>query len=311
MCARKMHADEVDTDTSLVRRLLAAQFPQWAELPIQRVDSVGTDNAIYRLGDDMAVRLPRVERAAGARVDKEHEWLPRLAPHLPLVVPVPLAKGMPAEGYPWRWSVCQWIEGESANVELISDLRQAAIDLAQFIAALQRIDPAGGPPPGAHNFFRGVPLAMRDIATLTAIASLKGVIDTEAATTAWEAALEAAVWNRPPVWIHGDLIRGNLLVKRGRLSGVIDFGGLGVGDPACDLMPAWTLFSGESRNAFRTALSVDDATWARGRGWALSWALIFIPYYLETNPAGVNMARHAIDEVLADHVLADKRPGGL
>lgn len=301
MCARKIHADEVDTDASLVGRLLASQFPGWADLPVTPVPSTGTDNAIYRLGDDMAVRLPRIQRAAGQRVDKEHQWLPRLGPRLPLAIPVPLAKGTPAEGYPWRWSVCRWLAGETATIERIADPRQAATDLAQFVAALQRIDPTGGPLPGAHNFFRGVPLAMRDPATRTAIASLKGIIDTDAVTVAWEAALKTAAWDRPPVWIHGDLIPGNLLVEGGRLSAVIDFGGLGVGDPACDLMVAWTLFSGESRDVFRAALSVDDATWARGRGWALSWALIYIPYYLDSNPAGVSTARRAIHEVLADH----------
>ncbi len=296
-----MHAEDVDTDVSLVGRLLAAQFPQWAHLPIEPVDSAGTDNAIYRLGDDRAARLPRTQRATW-QVDKEHQWLPRLAPNLPLSIPFPLAKGTPAEGYPWHWSVYRWLEGETATIERIADPRQAAIDLAQFVAALQRIDPTGGPPPGPHNFGRGVPLGLRDAATRTAIASLKGMIDTDAVTAAWDAALKTAAWDRPPVWIHGDLLPGNLLFgEGGRLSGVIDFGGLGVGDPACDLMVAWTFFSGASRNAFRAALSVDDATWARGRGWALSWALIYIPYYLDSNPLGVSAARHTIDEVLADH----------
>ncbi len=147
MPARKMHADEVDTDVPLVRRLLAAQFPHWADLPIEPVHSAGTDNAIYRLGDDLAVRLPRIDRAT-RQVDKEHEWMPRLAPHLPLAIPVPLARGIPGEGYPWHWSIAPWLEGENATIERIADLRQAATDLAQFVTALQRIDPAGGPPPG-------------------------------------------------------------------------------------------------------------------------------------------------------------------
>jgi aminoglycoside phosphotransferase (APT) family kinase protein len=295
-----MHADEVDTDVSLVRRLLAAQFPNWADLPIEPALSIGTDNAIYRLGDDMCVRLPRIHWAVG-QVDKEHEWLRKLAPHLPLAIPVPLAKGVPAEGYPWRWSVCPWLAGEVATIERIADARQTATDLAQFVAALHRIDPTGGPPPGAHNSHRGVPLAMRDSATRTAIASLECTIDTEAATEAWEASLKTTQWDRPPVWIHGDLMPGNLLINQGgRLSAVIDFGCLGVGDPACDMMSAWTLFSGESRELFRAALSVDDATWARGRGWALSCALIYIPYYLASNPAGVSTAQHTINEVLAD-----------
>jgi aminoglycoside phosphotransferase (APT) family kinase protein len=300
MCARKMHADEIDTNAALVRRLLAAQFPHWADLAIVRVRSGGTDNAIYRLGEDMAVRLPRIEWAA-AQADKEHEWLPRLAPHLPLAIPVPLAMGMPAEGYPWRWSVCRWLPGANALVERIADLRQAAVALAQFVAAIQRIDTTDGPRAGPHNFGRGVPLAMRDAYTRAAIAKLDGVLDTDAVTAAWDDALQAPAWDRPPVWIHGDLHAGNLLVERGRLSAVIDFGGLGVGDPACDFMAAWTLFSGESREAFRTALAVDDASWARSRGWALSAGLIALAYYLHTNPIIVGMARHQIDEVLADH----------
>jgi aminoglycoside phosphotransferase (APT) family kinase protein len=300
MTAGKMHVDEVDTDASLVRRLLVAQFLQWADLPIEPVPSAGTDNALYRLGDDMAVRLPRIERAT-RQVDKEHEWLPRLAPHLTLAVPVPLARGFPGEGYPWHWSITPWLEGENVTIECIADPCQAATDLARFIAALQRIDPSGGPPPGELNFGRGVPLVQRDSRTREAIRALDGMLDTAAVTAAWDAALQAPAWHGPPVWIHGDMSSGNLLAVQGRLSAVIDFGGLGVGDPACDLVIAWTLFSGESREAFRTALSVDDATWARGRGWALSWALIFIPYYLNTNPVGVSSAWRAIDEVLADY----------
>ncbi len=296
----KMHADEVDTDVSLVGRLLAAQFPHWADLPIEPVHSDGTDNAIYRLGDDMAVRLPRIHWATG-QVEKEHRWLPRLAPLLPLAIPVPLAKGTPAEGYPWDWSVCRWLEGENATIERIADPRQAATKLAQFIAALHRIDPTGGPPPGPHNSGRGVPLAMRDADTRAAIASLDNMLDADVVTAAWDAAVQTPAWQRSPVWIHGDLQSGNLLAIHGRLSAVIDFGCLGVGDPACDLMVAWTLFSGESRDVFRATLSVDDATWARGRGWALSTALIALPYYLDTNPAIVHSARHRIAEVLADH----------
>jgi aminoglycoside phosphotransferase (APT) family kinase protein len=295
-----MHADEVDIDAALVGRLLAAQFPHWANLPIEAVRSAGTDNAIFRLGDDMAVRLPRIYWAT-EQVDKEQEWLPRLAPHLPLAIPVPLGKGMPAEGYPWHWSVYRWLAGENATIERIADLRQTATDLALFIAALQRIDSTGGPRPGTGNSGRGVPLAMRDADTRAAIASCAGLLDTGAVTAAWDAALQAPVWDGLPVWIHGDLQSGNLLVERNRLSAVIDFGCLGVGDPACDLQVAWTLFSGKSREVFRRALAVNDASWARGRGWALSVALIALPYYLDTNPVIVAASWRAIDAVLADH----------
>jgi aminoglycoside phosphotransferase (APT) family kinase protein len=300
MSISKMHGDEVNTDVSLVARLLTTQFPQWADLPIEPVHSAGTDNALYRLGDDMVVRLPRIHRATG-QVDKEHQWLPRLAPLLPLAIPVPLAKGKPGEGYPWHWSIYRWLEGENATIERLADPRRAAIDLAQFITALQRIDATGGPPPGLHNFSRGEPLAMRDAGARDAIATLRGALDVEAVTAVWDAAIEAPAWSGPPVWLHGDLQSGNLLVVEGRLSAVIDFGGLGVGDPACDVMAAWTFLSAETRDVFRAALQVDDATWARGRGWALSVGLIALPYYQNSNPALAGIARRAIHEALADY----------
>lgn len=303
MTAGKMHDGEVDTNASLVRRLLAAQFPEWADLPIRPVESAGTDNAIYRLGDNLSVRLPRIDWAVG-QVDKEQQWLPRLAPFLPCAISAPLAKGNPGEGYPWHWAIYRWLTGENATSERISDPCLAAIELAQFITALQRIDTTGGPRAGDHNL-RGQPLATRDTSTRSALAALHGMIDTDAATAVWEAALQAPEWNRAPVWFHGDLLPGNVLFEQGRLSGVIDFSGLGVGDPACDMMIAWGLFSGESRNVFRAALAVDEATWARGRGHALSQAAIFIPYYMGTNPLGVGYAKHMINAVIAEHHAAD------
>jgi len=296
----KMHQDEVEIDVSLVGRLLAGQFPEWAGLALQPLRPFGTDNALYRFGDDMVVRLPRRERTSRT-LENERRWLPRLAPLLPLAVPVPLAEGMPAEGYPFAWSVYRWLKGESATPERITDLGQLAADLAQFVAALQRIDPTGGPSPGEHNFFRGVPLAKRDAATRAAIASLDGEIDVDAVTAAWEEALRAPEWQRPPVWIHGDLDARNLLVENGRLSAVIDFGGLGVGDPACDVMVAWKVLSADTRDSFRAALSVDGATWARSRGWALSQAVIALAYYTEeTNSVLVAEAQRWMAEVLAD-----------
>jgi len=298
MPAEKMHADEVEIDVYLVRRLLAEQFPHWADLPIAPVESAGTDNAIYRLGDDMAVRLPRIHWATG-QVDKEQRWLPRLGPLLPVAIPVPLAKGEPAEGYPWSWSVYRWLEGENPAVDHLSDPRLLATDLAEFIAALRRIDPADGPPAG-----RGVPLARRDADTRTAIEALRGVVDTDAVTAVWEAALRTPEWTGTSVWLHSDLAPGNLLIVDGRLSAVIDFAGVGVGDPAGDLPVAWNLLPAEARNDFRAALQVDDATWARGRGWALSIALIQLPYYHRTNPVLAAGARHTIAEVLADRARA-------
>jgi aminoglycoside phosphotransferase (APT) family kinase protein len=295
----KMHADEIETDASRVRRLLADQFPQWADLPIRPVPSAGTDNALYRLGNEMAVRLPRIHWAV-EQVEKEQVWLPRLAPRLPLAIPIPLAMGLPGEGYPWRWSVYRWLDGENATLDRLTDPIQAAISLAEFVSALHRIDPTGGPPPGSHNSGRGVSLAGRDERTRAAVTELQGVIDRHAVTAVWDAALRTPAWNSPPVWIHGDLQAGNLLAVDGALAAVIDFGCLGVGDPACDLIVAWNLFTGEMREAFRAALEVDEATWARGRGWALSVALIALPYYQHTSPAIAGTARRTITEILAD-----------
>ncbi|TVY08091.1 aminoglycoside phosphotransferase family protein [Paenibacillus cremeus] len=291
---------EMLVDVNLVNRLIASQFPQWADLPIEPVESAGTDNAIFRLGKELAVRLPRAEWAMG-QVEKEQRWLPMLAPQLPLAIPAPLALGLPAEGYPSRWSVYQWLEGENAIVRGIDDLGQAADALAHFVTALQRIDATGGPVPGPHNSGRGVPLAQRDAAVRDAIAGLSGLLDTDAALAAWEAALHAPVWHGAPVWLHGDLHPGNVLVQEGRLSAIIDFGTLGVGDPACDLMAGWTLLTAEARACFRAALPVDDATWLRGQGWALSFGLIAYVYYIDKNPVLASISKSTIEEVLSDY----------
>jgi aminoglycoside phosphotransferase (APT) family kinase protein len=266
-----MHPDEVETDVALVRRLLAGQFPRWAGLPIDPVESYGTDHDIYRLGDHLAVRLPRIGWAT-AQAHTEAKWLPRLAPQLPLALPVQLARGRPAEGYPFEWSVYEWLPGENAN-GTIGDLEQAAVDLAGFVRALRRVDTTGAHPRHPHG--RGGPLAQHDEHVRRSVAELGGRVD-------------------------GDLLPGNLLVVGGRLSAVIDFGGLNVGDPACDLQPAWNLFAGPSRARFRDELAVDDASWLRGRGWALLQAVVALPYYWDTNPGMVRQASHAVAQVLAD-----------
>lgn len=289
-----MHADEVATSVDLVRRLLAGQFPIWADLPVTPVDSYGTDHDVYRLGRDLAVRLPRIGWAAG-QAAKEARWLPKLAPHLPLALPVQVAVGHPTESYPFEWSVYEWLTGENAN-GTIADLEQAATDLASFVAALRRIDTSGAAtrPPGA----RGAPLGELDEDVRRAIAELGDRVDRDAAARSWEESLEAPAWSGADLWVHGDLLPGNLLLVDGRLSAVIDFGGLHVGDPACDLQPAWNLFAGVSRARFREVLEVDDASWLRGRGWALYQAVTALPYYWNTNPGMVRQASHALAEVL-------------
>jgi aminoglycoside phosphotransferase (APT) family kinase protein len=289
-------------DADLVRRLVASQFPQWAGLPVAPLEFGGWDNRTFHLGADMSVRLPRAAPYA-AQVEKEHRWLPALAPHLSLPIPAPLAMGAPGQGYPWPWSIYRWIEGETARRERIADLNRFAIDLAEFLAALQRIDAADGPTAGKHNFHRGGPLATYDAETRRSIAALGKQIDPEAATAVWEAAL-ATTWRGAPVWVHGDMAPGNLLVTDGRLNAVIDFGCSGVGDPACDLAIAWTFFSGESREAFRTALPLDAGAWARGRGWTLWKAVIVWAASVDSNPRQAEKSERIVDDLLADHRLA-------
>jgi aminoglycoside phosphotransferase (APT) family kinase protein len=288
-----MHRDAIDA--RLAARLVAAQFPEWADLPVTPVELPGWDNRTFRLGEAMTVRLPTAEGYV-ASVEKEHTWLPRLAPQLPLPIPTPLALGAPDGEYPWPWSVRRWIDGHVCSRDRIRDGVTFARDLAGFLVALQRMDPSGGPAAGAHCFHRGAPPQFYDAQTQEAIAALGSRIDGPTATEAWTAAL-AATYDGPPVWFHGDIASGNLLLDdRGDLSAVIDFGTSGVGDPACDLVIAWTLLEGDSRAEFRRLAPADDAMWARARGWALWKALITI----DDPEHGPQSARVA-EEVLAEH----------
>ena len=301
MATGKMHEDEVETDASLVSRLLAAQFPHWADLRIEPVRSSGTDNAIYRLGDDMAVRLPRIDWAT-EQVDKELVGCPPWRRSCRWASPSRWRKGHPARATPGigRLPVARRRERDDRPHRRSSP---SGDGLGRFVATLR-----GSTPPEGHRRARTTPSAgcrspMRDAATREAIASLRGMFESAALTEAWTAALHVPAWSGPAVWIHGDLQPGNLLARQGRISAVIDFGCLGVGDPACDLLPAWNSLHRWVSGYFRAALDVDDATWARGRGWALSVALLYIPYYLATDPAGVENAKRVIDEVLTDVAL--------
>lgn len=286
-------------DETLVRRLVDTQFPQWTHLALRPVLPGGWDNRIFRLGEDLLVRLPSAPIYA-LQVEKEQRWLPKLAPLLPLAVPTPVAMGVPGDEYAWKWSIYRWLDGEPAAIERIDDPAEFATRLAEFLLALQRIDAADGPTPGPHNFHRGGSLGVYDAQTRQAIARLQGRVDTAAAMQVWEVAL-ATPWQKPPVWIHGDVSPGNLLVRRGRLDAVIDFGMLGVGDPACDLSIAWTLLAGDSREAFRMTLGCDSDTWSRGRGWALWKALIVAAGSVESNAPEAGTPCRVIDEVLEDH----------
>jgi aminoglycoside phosphotransferase (APT) family kinase protein len=285
----RMHRDELELSEALVRRLLAEQFPDWRDLPLRRIAPEGTVNAIFRLGDELAVRLPR-RNGPTAPGSIELEWLPKLAPLLPVDVPVPVAQGRPSADYPWFWEVHTWVEGETVPVEQ-TDAVQAARDLAAIVAALQRIDPRGAPRG------RGIPLAERDV-------ELRGWFERfgdPSVTAEWERAVAAPAWAGRPVWHHGDLDVRNWLVRDGRIAGVVDWGSMGVGDPAVDVMVAWKLHSPAARDAFRKALPTDDATWERARGWALSQAVAILAYYTpENNPALFHEAESWLELVLSE-----------
>ncbi|MGM9451962.1 aminoglycoside phosphotransferase family protein [Legionella bozemanae] len=285
--------DKIHIDVFLVQRLIAMQFPEWASLEIKPVELSGWDNKTFHLGEHMTVRLPS-HADYSSQVETEQYWLPKLAPQLPLAIAMPIAMGKPGLGYPLHWSIYKWIEGNTASIKRIKNLPQFAVALAEFLNALQQCDPTGGPLAGEHNFYRGGALATYDTETREAIASLDDKTYAEVTTEIWNLAL-SSTWQSPPVWVHGDIAIGNLLVNKNQLSAVIDFGQLCIGDPACDLAIAWTLFTRESRDAFRATLKLDSATWARGRGWtlwkALCWAF----------PGEKRVDWRVVDEVIADH----------
>jgi aminoglycoside phosphotransferase (APT) family kinase protein len=292
-----MHEDEVDIDDALVGRLLAAQNPGLAELELVRLETWGTDHVIYRLGDNMAVRLPKIGWASG-QGKTESAWLPVVAPHLPAEVPVPIFLGIPDSAYPHHWYVAPWIDGDPVEPET-ADLSALATDLASFVTALQRIDTAGAPKPRRGS--RGGLLIHADAATRAGADKLRSETDVDALLVAWQAGVDAPPWAGPPIWTHGDLMDGNLLLRNHRLAAVIDWGGLKAGDPAVDLMIAWSLFTPESRQVYLNRLDrVDDAMWRRGRAWALFAALLALPYYHDTNPDIVARSWRTVDAVLAD-----------
>jgi len=285
----RMHTDELEIDRTLVRRLLDVQFPDWADLPLRPIEPAGTVNAIFRLGDELSVRLARRDGPTEPG-GKELDWLPRLAPVLPVEIPVPVAQGHPTGDYPWFWDIQTWVDGETLPVEEVDPI-QTARYLAALVRALQQVSPVGAPPG------RGIPLAERDEDFRYWWARFEGDPGVEAE---WERALAAPPWGGAPVWHHGDLDARNWLVRSGRISGVIDWGEMGVGDPACDVMVAWKLHSPEAREAFREALPTDDATWERARGWVLSQAVAALAYYTpENNPTLYSEAEAWLDLVLS------------
>lgn len=264
----------IEINPTLIAHLIAEQFPHWAHLPIRPVDLSGWDNRTFRLGEEMLVRLPSAECYA-SKVKIEQKWLPLLAPHLSFPIPKPITMGKPSKDYPWHWSVYRWIEGKSANSLTLDDcsLQIIASQLAQFLNELHKIDVVEGPRPGPHNFYRGDHISVYDAETKSALAELEKFIDVKSATSVWEKALNSR-WSKNPVWIHGDFSSGNILIRDRQLKAVIDFGGMGVGDPACDLVIIWTFLKNDAQKIFKERINLDDDTWFRARGWALWKALI-------------------------------------
>ncbi|MFJ7217044.1 aminoglycoside phosphotransferase family protein [Amycolatopsis sp. NPDC098790] len=284
----------ITVDADQVRRLVAGQFPQWAGLPVRPVAEGGWDNRTFHLGDAMIARLPSAAEYALA-VEKEQHWLPVLAPRLPLPIPVPLAEGRPGADYPFAWSVYPWLDGEPARRERVADPAGFAADLAGFLAALRSVDTTGAPRPGKHNWFRGGTLRTFDELVER---SLDG---DDLAREIWRTALDAP-WDGVESWFHGDVAEGNLLLGDGELAAVIDFGTCGAGDPACDLAIAWTLLTADGRRKFRERLAVDDAEWARGRGWALWKTLVTCARTKDRDDREATEARRVLDEIRTEYL---------
>lgn len=298
---KPMPAAEVDVSTDLVRQLLAEQHPDLARLPVEFMAN-GWDNAIFRLGDTLLARLPRRAPAAALLLN-EQRWLAVLAPQLQLRIPYPERTGLPAHGYPWSWSIVPYLPGEpAANADRL-DLASVAAALGGFLGSLH----APAPPDAPANPVRGVPLADRAEAFEENLALVSGAVDRDLVLRGWRSALAAPGYQGPPLWLHGDLHPANILVSGGRVSGVIDFGDITSGDPACDLAVAWMLLPLPSHAAFRDAYraarhasagEIDDAVWMRARGWALSLAIVLSARSAD-NPPLENVGRRTLRRVLS------------
>ena len=278
---------------------MAAQFPRWASLPVTPVAHGGWDNWTFHLGSELSVRMPSAAEYALA-VEKEHRWLPELASRLPVPISAPVAKGEPGEGYPFPWSIYSWLDGEPASADRIADPVRFAVELAEFLSALRLVDPANGPRPGTHNWYRGGTLRTYSGVVRDALEELAGHVDVDLVTEIWRDALDAP-WDGTEMWFHGDVAKGNLLLADGQLAAVIDFGTCGVGDPACDLAIAWTLLTVEGRHAFRETLAVDEAAWSRGRGWALWKTLATCDYTLDGVDEEAETAQRVLDGIIAEY----------
>ncbi len=290
-----LHDGEFHIDDHVVRGLIADQMPSWSDLELRRIETSGTVNVIYRLGPDKLVRLPCLDVFSNGPL-REARWLPEFAPLLPLQIPEYLALGSPTEAYPSAWSVLSRIRGDNATSATLSDLNRTAEQLGEFVLALRKVGIEGAP----DGSYRGHGLAGSDADARRAINQLPESFDQRALIELWESSLAAPVWGGEPTWFHSDLHSGNLLARDGDLVAVIDFEGCSVGDPSSDLIAAWWLFDKQSRITFRETVNPDEASWQRGKGWALFMGVSAVGYYDVTNPVFADMARHAIDEILSD-----------
>jgi aminoglycoside phosphotransferase (APT) family kinase protein len=259
---------------SLARKLIADQFPEYAHLNITNVEKQGHDNRTFRLGEDMLIRLS-TEESYALKVPKEQELLPKLAPFLTVSIPSPIKMGVRSKDYPYPFSIYKWLKGVSINLLRLDDhcLERLASDLAKFLNELEGIDHVEGPAPGQHNWWRGDHPSVYDQGAREQITKLSNLIDSNKAIQLWEKACKTR-WNKQPVWIHGDFAIGNMLMEDGKLSAVIDFGGISLGDPACDLVIAWTFLYGKARDIFIKNMNLDEDTWLRAKAWAL-WKSTF------------------------------------
>lgn len=289
---------QLDISPDLAHKLIAEQFPEFVDLPIISVEKQGHDNRTYRLGNDMLIRMPTAESYA-LKVPKEQALLPQLAPHLTISIPVPIKMGAASQDYPYPFSIYKWLEGASINLLDVDDncLEKLAFDLARFLKELQSIDSVAGPTPGQHNWWRGDHVSVYDKGAREQIAKLSNVIDADKAIQLWRKACKTQ-WNRPPVWIHGDIAIGNILLKEGKLSAIIDFGGMGLGDPACDLVIAWTFFKGNARNIFIQEMVLDEDTWLRTKAWALWKATYELCQITDQNSPEACVHKRIIRDVL-------------
>ena len=289
----KMHKNELAIDETVVHTLLKDQFPNLASLPIKAIISSGTENTLFRLGTEYIIRLPRIEWAVEG-VNKEYEWVTKISRFLKTPVSEPFFKGIPNKFYPWPWTINRWNDGNNPDFEKGNEYESLSKDLACFSNELHGIKLSNGP-----SSRRGIPLKKQDVYVKKAIGELEGEIDSKSVTNLWNQLSNVSSWSKDPIWVHGDFLPGNILVKNNRLSAVIDFSHIGIGDPACDLVIAWSLFESSSRKIFMDNLrNIDDDTWERGRGWALSIALTMLPYYKNSNPILVALAKRMLENVM-------------